>query len=129
MAKYIEANTDLRKAGGFSMIESNAYTVTNSEAFIDIWSEIGEVVIVETCNANDQDYRTQLNKIKNSGAEFIYCPNMPSQLVIMVQQAVQSGLDIPYMGAMDMADPFLSLLNDPSTLSLAYFQAGLLDGR
>ena len=122
MAKYIEANTDLRKAAVF-YDQSNAYTVTNSEAFIDIWNEIGEVVIVETCNANDQDYRTQLNKIKNSGAEFIYCPNMPSQLVIMVQQAVQSGLDIPYMGAMDMADPFLSLLNDPSTLSLAYFQA------
>ena len=121
MAKYIEANTDLRKAAVF-YDQSNAYTVTNSQAFIEIWKEIGEVVIVETCNSNDQDYKTQLNKIKNSGAEFIYCPNMPSQLVMMVQQAVQSGLDIPYMGAMDMADPFLSLLNDPQSLSLAYFQ-------
>ena len=121
MAKYIEANTDLRKAAVF-YDQSNAYTVTNSQAFIEIWEDIGEVVIVETCNSNDQDYKTQLNKIKNSGAEFIYCPNMPSQLVMMVQQAVQSGLDIPYMGAMDMADPFLSLLNDPESLSLAYFQ-------
>lgn len=95
MAKYIEANTDLRKAAVF-YDQSNAYTVTNSQAFIEIWKEIGEVVIVETCNSNDQDYKTQLNKIKNSGAEFIYCPNMPSQLVMMVQQAgsVRSGYPV-----------------------------------
>lgn len=121
MAKYIEANTDWKKAAVF-YDQSNAYTVTSSEAFIEIWNEIGEVVIVETCNANDQDYKTQMNKIKNSGADFIYCPNMPAQLVMMVQQATQIGLDIPYTGAMDMADPFRSLLNDPESLTLAYFQ-------
>ena len=41
----------------------------------------------------------------------------------MVQQANQLGLDIPYAGAMDMNDPFLSLLDDPTIISKAYFQS------
>ena len=121
IANYVNQNTDLDKAAVF-YDQSNAYAVANVEAFVKTWEALGhQVTLTETCNANDQDYKTQLQKIKASDADFIYTPNPISQCVLLVQQANQIGLDIPYVGAMDMMDPFLSLLNDPAMVSKAYF--------
>jgi len=124
MAYYLKENTDLKKAAVF-YDQGNAYTVVNSEAFIKIWrDELGmDIVAIETYNTNDQDYKTQLTKIKNSGAEFLYAPNTPAQLTMTIQQATQIGLDIPYTGALDMADPFLANLPDPTLLTKAWFQS------
>jgi len=124
MAYYLKENTDLKRAAVF-YDQGNAYTVVNSEAFIKIWrDELGmEIAAIETYNTNDQDYKTQLTKIKNSGADFIYAPNTPAQLTMTIQQAVQIGLDLPYTGALDMADPFLSNLPDPTVLTKALFQS------
>jgi branched-chain amino acid transport system substrate-binding protein len=123
VASYLNDNTKWTKAAVF-YDQSNAYAVVSCEAFIKEWKALGKTVtIVETCNANDQDFRTQLSKIKASDAEFIYTPNPTVQLVLMVHQAAQLGIDLPYAGAMDMANPFISLLNDPKAVSLAYFEA------
>lgn len=122
IANYINENTDFKKAGIF-YDQSNAYAVANSEAFIKIWEEMGnEVTITQTCNNSDQDFKTQLYKIQDAGAEFIYCPIATTQLVLLANQASQSGIELPYVGAMDMADPFLSLVNNPEDVN-AYFQA------
>lgn len=122
IAHYVNENTDLKKAAVF-YDQSNAYSVSNSEAFIEFWKELGnEVTIIETCNKNDQDYKTQLYKMKDAGAEFIYCPLTTTQLVLLANQASQNGIGLPYVGAMDMADPFLSLINNPEDVN-AYFQA------
>lgn len=124
MAYYLKENTELKKAAVF-YDQGNAYTTVNSQAFIKIWQEeLGmEIVATETYNTNDQDYKTQLTKIKNSGADFIYAPNTPAQLTMTIQQAAQIGLDVPYTGALDMADPFLSNLPDPTMLTKAWFQS------
>ncbi len=123
IANYLNQNTDLTKAAIF-YDQANAYAVANINGFITEWEKLGkEVTIQQTCNSADQDFTTQLSKIKSSGAEFIYTPNPTAQLTIMVQQANQLGLDIPYAGAMDMNDPFLSLLSDPTIISKAYFQS------
>ena len=123
MAQYLAQNTDLTKAA-ILMDQSNAYAVANVNGFVKSWEGLGkEITITQTFNGTDQDYSTQLSKIKNSGAEFIYCPNATDKLVIMVQQADMLGLDLAYAGAMDMNDPFLSLLDDPTIMKKAYFQS------
>lgn len=123
IAKYVSETTDLTKAALF-YDQSNAYAVAYMNGFRELWESVGgEIVIEETCNANDQDFSTQLSRIRESGAEFICTPNPTAQLVIMVQQAAQLGLNVPYVGAQDMSDPFLSLLDDPSVVGKAYFQA------
>ena len=125
IAQYVSENTDLKKAALF-YDQSNAYAVAYMDGFRELWESVGgEIVIEQTCNATDQDFSTQLSKIRDSGAEFICTPNPTAQLVIMVQQAAQLGLDIPYVGAQDMSDPFLSLLDDPSVVGKAYFQASV----
>lgn len=123
IANYLDQNTDLTKAAIF-YDQSNAYSVASVNGFKETWEALNkEVVIEQTYNSNDQDFTTQLSKIKNSDADFIYTPNSTAQLTIMVQQANQLGLDLPYAGAMDMNDPFLSLLDDPTIVSKAYFQS------
>ena len=109
--------------------QSNAYAVAYMNGFRDLWTaKGGEITIEQTCNATDQDFSTQLSKIKASGAEFICTPNPTAQLVIMVQQAAQLGLKIPYVGAQDMSDPFLSLLDNPAVVGKAYFQSSVYMG-
>ncbi len=123
IAKYLAENTDLKKAALF-FDQSNAFTVAFMNSFREVWPSLGgEITIEETCNSNDQDFSTQLSKIKASGAEFICTPNPTAQLVIMVQQAAQLGLDLPYAGCQDMSDPFLSLLEDPTIVGKSYFHA------
>lgn len=125
IAKYVAENTEMTKAALF-YDQSNAYAVAYMDGFRELWTSLGgEIVIEETCNATDQDFSTQLSKIKASGAEFICTPNPTAQLVIMVQQAAQLGLNIPYVGAQDMSDPFLSLLENPSVVTKAYFQSSV----
>ena len=125
IAKYVAENTDMKKAA-FFFDQSNAYAVAYMNGFRDLWTSLGgEIVIEETCNASDQDFSTQLSKIKASGAEFIATPNPTAQLVIMVNQAAQLGLNIPYVGAQDMSDPFLSLLDNPAVVGKAYFQSSV----
>lgn len=125
VAKYVAENTSLKKAALF-YDQSNAYAVAYMNGFRTLWETVGgEIVIEQTCNATDQDFSTQLSKIKASGAEFIATPNPTAQLTIMVQQANQLGLDIPYVGAQDMSDPFLSLLENPAVVGKAYFQSSV----
>lgn len=128
IAQYVAENTEMKKAALF-YDQSNAYAVAYMNGFRELWTSLGgEITIEETCNATDQDFSTQLSKIKASGAEFICTPNPTAQLVIMVQQAAQLGLDIPYVGAQDMSDPFLSLLEDPTVVGKAYFQSSVYMG-
>ncbi len=125
IAKYVAENTDMKKAA-FFFDQSNAYAVAYMNGFRELWTGLGgEIVIEETCNASDQDFSTQLSKIKASGADFIATPNPTAQLVIMVNQAAQLGLNIPYVGAQDMSDPFLSLLDNPAVVGKAYFQSSV----
>lgn len=125
IAQYVAENSEMTKAALF-YDQSNAYAVAYMDGFRELWTSLGgEIVIEETCNATDQDFSTQLSKIKASGAEFICTPNPTAQLVIMVQQAAQLGLNIPYVGAQDMSDPFLSLLENPSVVTKAYFQSSV----
>lgn len=128
IAQYVAENTDMKKATLF-YDQSNAYAVAYMNGFRDLWTaKGGEITIEQTCNATDQDFSTQLSKIKASGAEFICTPNPTAQLVIMVQQAAQLGLKIPYVGAQDMSDPFLSLLDNPAVVGKAYFQSSVYMG-
>ena len=128
IAQYVAENTDMKKAALF-YDQSNAYAVAYMNGFRDLWTaKGGEITIEQTCNATDQDFSTQLSKIKASGAEFICTPNPTAQLVIMVQQAAQLGLKIPYVGAQDMSDPFLSLLDNPAVVGKAYFQSSVYMG-
>jgi branched-chain amino acid transport system substrate-binding protein len=102
----------------------NSYSTINAQSFEKAWKSIGgEVVVNETFQTGDNDFKTQLTMIKNSEAEFIYVPNTTPYCVLIVQQAAMVGLNLPYVGALDMAEPCLSLLATPKLCKSAYFPA------
>lgn len=123
MSDFMYQNQKKTKAAIF-YDTANSYSTISAQAFEETWKQIGgEIVSNQTFQTNDNDFKTQLSKIKQSEAEFIFLPNTTPYCVLIVQQAAQIGLEIPYVGAMDMADPFLSLLDNPSICKEAYFEA------
>ena len=123
MSDFMLKNKNKTKAAIF-YDTANSYSTISAQAFEEAWTQIGgEVVSVQTFQTNDNDFKTQLSKIKQSDAEFIFLPNTTPYCVLIVQQAAQIGLELPYVGAMDMANPFLSLLDNPSICKEAYFEA------
>ena len=102
--------------------QSNAFAVSQVGPFKAYWAANGGKVVGEQVyKKGDKDYKTQLSKIKEMGADAIYAPNYVQDLVLMLQQMNQIGLKIPVIGGLDFAPPFTSLLSDPKMADQIYF--------
>lgn len=102
--------------------QSNAFSVSLVKPFVAyIKDNGGSVPTEQVYKKGDKDFKTQLNKIKNSGAEAVFLPNYVQDSVITLQQMEQIGLDIPIIGALDFAPPFVSLMSDPKLADEIYF--------
>jgi branched-chain amino acid transport system substrate-binding protein len=102
--------------------QSNAFSVSLVKPFVAyIEANGGSITTQEVYRQGDKDFRTQLNKIKNSGPEAVFLPNYVQDSVITLQQMDQIGLDIPIIGALDFAPPFASLMGDPKMADNIFF--------
>ncbi|MEX1326598.1 MAG: ABC transporter substrate-binding protein, partial [Desulfobacterales bacterium] len=59
----------------------------------------GSVVAYESFTTKDTDFSSQLTKINNSGAEFLFTPQYYNEVALIVQQAHQLGWDKPIVGS------------------------------
>lgn len=59
----------------------------------------GSVVAFEDFRTDDVDFRKQLTRIKESGAQFIFSPQHYNEVPLIVKQAKELGLNIPIMGS------------------------------
>lgn len=120
MASYTIDALGLKKVG-LLYDQSNAFAVSLVEPFVDYIKEAGgEIVAHEVYTKNDKDYKTQLARIKDAGADCIYFPNYIQEAVLVTNQRKQVGLDIPIIGGLDFAPPFASLVNDPEATTDIY---------
>ena len=120
MASYTIDALGLKKVG-LLYDQSNAFAVSLVEPFVDYIKEAGgEIVAHEVYTKNDKDYKTQLARIKEAGADCIYFPNYIQEAVLVTNQRKQVGLDIPIIGGLDFAPPFASLVNDPEATTDIY---------
>lgn len=102
--------------------QSNAFSVSLIEPFVAyIKGNGGEIVEEQVYKQGDKNFKTQLAKIKQSGAEALYLPNYVQDLVLTLTQATQVGLDVTYVGGLDFAPPFVSLMSDPKLADDIYF--------
>jgi branched-chain amino acid transport system substrate-binding protein len=121
MASYAVEKLGLKKIA-ILYDQSNAYAVSLVGPFKKYAESVGaKIVDEEVYGKTDKDYRTQLSKIKNSGADCVFAPNYIQGLVITAKQAKQLGLTQPFVGALDYAAPFASLVNDPEAANNIYF--------
>ncbi|MGO9118448.1 MAG: ABC transporter substrate-binding protein [Desulfomonilaceae bacterium] len=121
MASYAVEKLGLKKIA-ILYDQSNAYAVSLVGPFKAYAQSVGaKIVDEEVYGKTDRDYRTQLAKIKDSGADCVFAPNYIQGLVITAKQAKQLGLTLPFVGALDYAAPFASLVNDPEAANNIYF--------
>jgi len=59
----------------------------------------GSVVAFEEFRTGDVDFSKQLNRIKESGAQFLFTPQHYNEVPLIVRQAKALGLTIPIMGS------------------------------
>ena len=66
-----------------------------------------EVVMVETCNIGDRDFRTQLTRLRGSSAEAIYIPNYTEEMAQILEQANQLGINKPFLSGDGFSNPII----------------------
>lgn len=72
------------------------------------------LVAAETFNqGQDKDVTAQLNKIKNAGADSLFCWAVPGDAAMVTLQSKQLGLDVPMIGVFGTPD-YLKLVGDAS---------------
>jgi len=102
MARYANDEVGAKKIAILQEI-SNDYSVALAKFFSEEMIELtgDEDVIVSTSNYNtgDQDFTAQLTNIKNSGADAIFAPGNFIESALIMKQAKELGMEIPFLGA------------------------------
>lgn len=65
----------------------------------------GKVVIAETAQIGDKDFKTQLTKIRAANPDAIYIPNYTAEMAQILEQASQLGLNIPFLSSDGFSNP------------------------
>ncbi|HWR41889.1 ABC transporter substrate-binding protein [Sporomusa sp.] len=127
MASYTVEKLGLKKVG-ILYDQSNSFATSLVAPYKAYVTSVGGQIVSEQVYAKgDKDYKTQLTKIKESGAEAIYVPNYTQDAVITVKQRKQLGIDIPVIGGIDFAPPFSTLVNDPQAATNIYYANNFSD--
>ena len=109
MAKYIKDKGINKIAMIYDV--SNDYSKGIHDAFAAKFTELGgQLVDDESFSKGDIDFKTQLTKVKTSGAEALFLPIYYTEVGYISQQAATLGLNIPYYGC-DGWDGIIKQLN------------------
>lgn len=82
--------------------ELNPYSRGMAKSFRESFEAVnapGSVVSFEQFRTGDQDFSKQLEKIRQSGAQFIFTPQHFNEVPLIVKQAKALNLDLPIIGS------------------------------
>ena len=102
MARYANDEVGAKKIAILQEI-SNDYSVALakffSEEMIELTGDEDAIVSTSNYNTGDQDFTAQLTNIKNSGADAIFAPGNFIESALIMKQAKELGMEIPFLGA------------------------------
>jgi branched-chain amino acid transport system substrate-binding protein len=101
IAKFVKAEFGFTKAAVLYDVASD-YPKGLAEFFKKAWEDLngpGSVVAYESFTTKDTDFSSQLTKIINSGAQFLFLPQYYNEVALIVQQAHQLGWKNPIVGS------------------------------
>ena len=106
MANYLYNDEGVRKVA--ILYINNDYGVGLKNIFSKQFKELGgEITAIEFYNQDDTDFRTQLIKIKNSYPERIYIPGYYKEMALILKQAKELGIRIPFRSVVTFEEPQL----------------------
>jgi len=101
VANFVKSEFGFTKAAVLYDVASD-YPKGLAEFFKKAWEDLngaGSVVAYESFTTKDQDFSSQLTKIINSGAQFLFTPQYYNEVALIVQQAHQLGWTKPIIGS------------------------------
>jgi branched-chain amino acid transport system substrate-binding protein len=101
VANFVKSEFGFSKAAVLYDVASD-YPKGLAEFFKKAWEDVngaGSVVAYESFTTKDTDFSSQLTKINNSGAEFLFTPQYYNEVALIVQQARQLGWKNPIVGS------------------------------
>ncbi len=102
MANYAYNELGARKAGIIREIGSD-YSLGLAKFFTDAFTELtgDENCIVATADyqTGDQDFNAQVTSVANANPDVIFAPGNFTESAMLIKQARQLGIEIPFLGA------------------------------
>ncbi len=101
VANFVKDKFGFKKAAVLFDIASD-YPKGLAEVFKKAWEKLngpGSVVAYESFTTKDTDFSSQLTKIINSGAEFLFTPQYYNEVALIVKQAHELGWKKPIVGS------------------------------
>lgn len=75
------------------------YSKGLASAFIETFKALGGTIVAEEAYvAKDTDFKSTLTRIKSANPDFVYVPGYYNEVGLILKQARELGLDVPFMG-------------------------------
>jgi branched-chain amino acid transport system substrate-binding protein len=98
MAKFALDTLKVKRVAIASSV-SSAYSVGLAQFFKETFTAGGgEVVAEQKFSEGDKDFRAQLTAIRAAGVEAVFVPAYYTEAALLVRQARELGLNIPFLG-------------------------------
>jgi branched-chain amino acid transport system substrate-binding protein len=98
MAKFATEDLKAKKVAILSSV-SNAYSLGLAKFFKETFTASGGVIATEkNFSEGDKDFRAQLTAVKASGADAIFVPGYYTECALIVRQARDLGITVPFLG-------------------------------
>ena len=98
MAKFATEDLKLKKVAILSSV-SNAYSLGLAKVFKKTFEDAGgEVVTEKSFTEGDKDFRAQLTAVKSAGVDGVFVPSYYTEAALIVRQARDLGMTIPFFG-------------------------------
>lgn len=101
VANFVKDQFGFQKAAVLFDVASD-YPKGLAEVFKQAWEKLngaGSVVAYESFTTKDTDFSSQLTKIINSGADFLFTPQYYNEVALIVKQAHELGWNKPIVGS------------------------------
>lgn len=101
MANYAYNNLGARKVAIIREV-NNDYAVGLAkffeDAFVELTGDANAILEVTNYNTGDQDFSSQLLNISQKNPDVIFAPGNFTESALIIKQAKQLGIDIPFIG-------------------------------
>ncbi len=98
MAKFAKEDLKAKKVAILSSV-SNAYSLGLAKFFKETFVPAGgEVAIEKNFSEGDKDFRAQLTAVKAAGVDAVFVPGYYTESALIVRQARDLGLTMPFFG-------------------------------
>ena len=98
MAKFAALDLKLRRVAVLKDVR-NEYSIGLAQFFTDAFTKLGGQIVDESAySAGDQDFRSQLTRIKAKTPQAIFLPGYYGDVGLIARQARELGITVPILG-------------------------------